>query len=766
MATFQPKTDSFQTKEAMRFLLNLLRNLDASVPHGKCPRETHAMSKPRRGKHTENDLIGVDEFFALDLDEIPHDASNGVRISDDVIFTVPARLVTNDRLYEWFKANIPDSARTRAEERRGCDAVSFDDGTAELLRCLWCDGAIRPKLVKYLASLPVPESGGDVFETNFRAYGDMLRLGELDRDLLMVGYLIWAHKLAWPDGAGRGGSTERVTAFAMYVDRSIEEVRAALTSSAPLQRYGCLDEDLDFCPGLAWHFDGLDEMPPASRFYRLDTEKALPWDWFGPLATRHGSILRRMLASESGPANILLYGVPGTGKTSFARAIAAETGRECLFVAQLRDSRRLGAVRACDLAVDPARSLIVVDEADSLLQQFGGASRKSDDDDEAHDKGALNALLDELRTPVVWICNANPRSMDDSNLRRFAYSVRFDAPTTEQRTGVWRNQAEKAGLRDLIPDSLCVEFAKRWPVSAGGIASVLGTIARLRTEPAEVTSLVESLMTPHCELMGIEKKHDDKLLPARDYSLEGLALTSSVPLPRIVDSARAFRREITDAANGADVGIDQPRFNLLLSGPPGTGKTEFVKYLGAELGAKVVVKMGSDLLNCLVGGTEANIAAAFREAEGENAILFLDEVDGLLRSRAMAQNSWEVTQVNELLHQMENFRGILVCATNFADNLDPATVRRFTFKVTFDYLSAEGKALFFERMFGRTPTEGDRATLEAIPNLAPGDFRTVRQSMRYLGEAADNAALLSALRDESNAKRLTTRSGGRGHIGF
>ena len=766
MATFQPQTDSFRTKEAMRFLLNLLRNLDASAPHGKSSREAHAMSKPRRGKHSDNDFISVDEFFALDLDEISQEDSNGARIGDDAVFALPARLVTNDILHDWYEANIPDSARTRAEGRHGCDAVSFDDDPAELLRCLWCDGAIRPKLVKYLASLPIPESDTDVFETNFRAYGDMLRLGDLDRDLLMVCYLVWAHKLAWPDNAGRRGSTERVTALAMYVDRSIEEVRAALTSSAPLQRYGCLDADLDFCPGLAWHFEGLDETAPCNRFYRLDTEKALPWDWFGPLATRHGSILRRMLARESGPANILLYGVPGTGKTSFARALAAETDRECLFVAQLRDSRRLGAVRACDLAVDPARSLIVVDEADSLLQQFGGASRGSGDDDEAHGKGALNALLDELRTPVVWICNANPRSMDDSNLRRFAYSVRFDAPTTEQRTGVWRNQAEKAGLRELIPDSLCVEFAKRWPVSAGGIASVLGTIARLRPEPAEVTSLVESLMTPHCELMGIEKKQDDKLLPARDYSLEGLALTSSVPLPRIVDSARAFRREIADAADGADVGIDQPRFNLLLSGPPGTGKTEFVKYLGAELGAKVVVKMGSDLLNCFVGGTEANIAAAFREAEGEDAILFLDEVDGLLRSRAMARNSWEVTQVNELLHQMENFRGILVCATNFADNLDPATVRRFTFKVTFDYLSAEGKAQFFERMFGRTLTEGDRATLEAIPNLAPGDFRTVRQSMRYLGEAADNAALLSALRDESNAKRLTARSGGQGQIGF
>jgi hypothetical protein len=114
---------------------------------------------------------------------------------------------------------------------------------------------------------------------------------------------------------------------------------------------------------------------------------------------------------------------------------------------------------------------------------------------------------------------------------------------------------------------------------------------------------------------------------------------------------------------------------------------------------------------------------------------------------------------------MENFRGILVCATNFSDNLDPATVRRFTFKVAFDYLRDDGKALFFERFFGRPLSPRDRAELDAIPDLAPGDFRTVRQSLRYLGGPADAADLLRALREESDAKRA--RGGSRSRrIGF
>ena len=67
--------------------------------------------------------------------------------------------------------------------------------------------------------------------------------------------------------------------------------------------------------------------------------------------------------------------------------------------------------------------------------------------------------------------------------------------------------------------------------------------------------------------------------------------------------------------------------------------------------------------------------------------------------------------------------------------------------------------------FGVPLAARDRAELSAIPDLAPGDFRTVRQSMRYLGGARDAAALLRALREESDAKRDRGASRDR-RIGF
>jgi len=239
-------------------------------------------------------------------------------------------------------------------------------------------------------------------------------------------------------------------------------------------------------------------------------------------------------------------------------------------------------------------------------------------------------------------------------------------------------------------------------------------------------------------------------VPVRDYTLEGLSIKGDIPLAKVVAAVKNFRKMQEEAESSLP---DRPRMNLLLWGPPGTGKTEFVNYLGQQLGCKVVVKMASDLLDHWVGKTEKAIRAAFEEAEEENAILFLDELDGLMQDRTGATANWEITQVNELLDCMERFRGVMVGATNFKDHLDAAVLRRFTYKLEFGYLEQAGKHIFFDRAFKTPLTEVDARRLDAIPNLAPGDFKTVSQKLYYLGEEVGNAERLSALEEESSLKK-------------
>ncbi len=115
---------------------------------------------------------------------------------------------------------------------------------------------------------------------------------------------------------------------------------------------------------------------------------------------------------------------------------------------------------------------------------------------------------------------------------------------------------------------------------------------------------------------------------------------------------------------------------------------------------------------------------------------------------------------------MENFKGVMVGATNFATILDAAILRRFTYKLEFDYLDDAGKITFFERMFGSKLSAAEAARLAKIPNLAPGDFRTVRQGLFYLTDSGiTNAERLEALEHESAAKSAN-RFADKGKVGF
>jgi len=637
--------------------------------------------------------------------------------------------------------------------------LDLDDPLDDVFQVLWNDEKSREKCRVVLQSIKDflladnDRAKKEMLEARFLELKRVFKLSDIEYDVLLMAYVRSQTCFSWPL---RVDARDKPLYVAMALDRSYAEILKVMQANGKLRKYNLLDGDWDFnCRSIGAYIDGVDSETIERRFYKRNEDaEILPWEFYGELSSRDGEVLKRMLAPKPKKCNILLYGAPGTGKTSFARSLAKELGRTAWEIKQgdddgknMKSEARMTGIQICNDQESANESLVIVDEADELLRGgisfldmiFGGGGKTTE-------KGVMNTLLDEMRIPAVWISNTPARAMDESVRRRFDYSICFHELNNAQRVSIWRNVVKKQRLGELISEEQIADYAARYATSAGGIATVLENVKRMKPEQGKVDETIATLMKPHCKLMQV--KEENRFLPAKGYSLEGLNIKGRVKLDRIVNAVRNY---MDDSFN--ETSPDKPRMNVLLFGPPGTGKTEFVKYLGKELDRKVLVMKGSDLLSKWVGESEQNIDAAFRRAEAERAILFFDEIDGLVQSREQASKSWEVSKVNELLQQMENFNGVMIAATNFSKNLDPAIMRRFTFKLEFDYLDDAGKKLFFERMFKTRLTDEEMGELKAIRNLAPGDFRTVRQETFYLDEGQSNADLVAALKEECLVKK-------------
>lgn len=122
---------------------------------------------------------------------------------------------------------------------------------------------------------------------------------------------------------------------------------------------------------------------------------------------------------------------------------------------------------------------------------------------------------------------------------------------------------------------------------------------------------------------------------------------------------------------------------LNFRGPPGTGKTLAANVVAKELKKKLLMVRYDQVQSMWVGETEKHIQRIFNLASKKNAVLFFDEADAIALNRSSLEKSWEMSQVNTLLKELERFDGVCIFATNLAQKYDPAFERRLTMHIDF-----------------------------------------------------------------------------------
>ena len=708
-------------------------------------------------------------------------------IKDDSIWESIAALMKDAEMQELVDVVVPspvEQATFLSQYNSGrSHRFRHNSASSDLLEALYAD--IRNRKTVWSVLGDVMEKRAAEFEERINApgyqpgniqtrFGELqkcLNLNETELAILILFFLQETDRLKRGDFAvGQYRHAFDTKKLAVVAGTEKCQIAKCLDENSNLLKFDILKVDGDISNSFMFFLVGSNPTPLSERFWRKSTEEPLPWEFHGKIAEDHGQVISRMVRSK--PAgnglSILLYGAAGAGKTSFALSLGAQLGREVYFIAQNDSDHcrtgysanfRYAALAAAQFQLDPDKCILVVDECDDMIEAnrsngFFGAffARESG----AQTKGMLNTVIDENRHTVIWICNSQQDAIATSSRRRFDYSVLFDELLPETRMRIWENSLRRYHCEGRLTPEFIAEVSHKYKVNAGGIALAVKNAASVTATDASQSfpDQVSCFLQSHCALLGIRKSNDERLEPARDYSLEGLNIKSGIRPERIIQVCRKFLEGQDKPGEG---GRDRPRMNILLHGVPGSGKTEFVKYLAKSLGRKLNIKNASDLLSMYVGGTEHLLASAFAEAEKNNEILFIDEGDSMLSSRDNARHTWEVSQVNTLLNEMENFSGIFALSTNLIQRLDPAALRRFTFRVHFDFLDDSGKAVFYQTYFGHfnlpEMTAAERNQLCAVKNLTPSDFRNVRQQCFYLDDGQlSHTEIIEALAAEARSR--------------
>jgi transitional endoplasmic reticulum ATPase len=601
-----------------------------------------------------------------------------------------------------------------------------------------------------------PRSASDRITSGIDELADILRLDDTDKTVLHMAALIERSQTLKElvdvcQRSAHGLRPHDLIANSLGLPR--QAVKRSIARAGRLQRYQLLEAsrhcefpDLDDA-FLSWLNDDDDSNIDnflKQRLRKSPVAKLAPADFpHLPDLERMRHVLATAVEQRRAGINVLIYGAPGTGKTELVRVLARLCGVE-LFEVPVADSegdgisgnRRFGAFAfAQRLMAEHGNAAMLFDEVEDV---FGpGAMHRgffAFNADYRPVKGWINEQLESNPVPTFWLSN-DIGAIDPAHIRRFDEVIELRTPPVQVRRRIVARHFAKGLISPPCAERIAtIDCAP--PAQIERAARVVATLPGNDVGARDAAAL--RLLENSLRAMRVLRHLPKPVLPAH---YDPSVLNTGADLDAIV--TRLQRR---------------PSARLCLYGPPGTGKTAFAHHLAERLQRPIHVCRASDLLSMWLGQTEERIAAAFRAAADDGAVLLIDEADSFLRDREGAQRSWEVTQVNEMLTQMEHFDGVFIASTNLLEQLDAASLRRFDYKLKFSALTREQRRRLFQRLCADLalpePARIDAAQqrIDALDLLTPGDFAVLRRQFHGNDDRQDPMTLAALLEAETAIK--------------